>query len=64
MVYNVSSEVFGFKGNSYVWVDRSIDTNFVPLLDELIDHINMRSVGPSGVELSVTMIVHDGSLAF
>lgn len=44
VVDDVSPAVFGLKGYSFVWVDGSIDADFVPLSHQLTDDVDVRSV--------------------
>jgi hypothetical protein len=56
--------VLSMESYSRIGVDITIYGYFVELFDELVDYLNVASVGKSTVEFVVTMVENDGALAF
>jgi len=64
MVYDVTSLIFGFKRHSLIWLVFTVHANAVPFVYKLVDHVDVGSIGPSGVEFPVAVVKYDRPLAF
>lgn len=64
MINDVTMLVLGFKGHSLVWEGLTVDSELVESLNQLIDHLDVGSLGQSAVEVSVSVIKYYSSFSF
>jgi hypothetical protein len=64
VINDVTALVFGLEGYRLVWVSFTVDSDLVELFDQLVDHLDVRSLGSSAVESSVSVIKDDGAFSF
>lgn len=63
VVNDVTPLVLGLKGDGFVWECLPVNSKLVKLLDQLLHHLDIGSVGPSTVEGSVPVIEDDGAFS-